>query len=198
MNELKLFAYGSMSEGMVHFKRIQDFVVSKKLGSTKGALYRLKVGFPVYSLEGADRIQGQVVTLANSEILLALLDQFYGFNQMDPKKSLHLREKIFVDTADGVETAWVYCINPDKKPVGIEYIQSGDWQTIIDKRPPMTALISEKQKGYILKLGACSGRDIIPIDLPLYRELMNLELIVDKGRRLALSKLGLELYRHMT
>ena len=40
--------------------------------------------------------------------------------------------------------------------------------------------------------------DIIPIDdLTLYRELMKLELIVDKGRRLALSSLGKEVYNHL-
>lgn len=58
--------------------------------------------------------------------------------------------------------------------------------------------LTEKQKDYILRLGRVSGREIIPIDLPLYRELMNLEIIVDKGRRLALSKLGHEIYRYLS
>ncbi len=58
--------------------------------------------------------------------------------------------------------------------------------------------LSEKQMDYILRLGKVSGREIVPIDLQLYRELMNLEIIVDKGRRLALSKLGHEIYRFLS
>ena len=64
--------------------------------------------------------------------------------------------------------------------------------------PPVTTQLTEKQITYILKLGAVKGRDIVPInDLTLYRELMKLELIVDKGRRLALSSLGKEVYNHL-
>jgi hypothetical protein len=33
--------------------------------------------------------------------------------------------------------------------------------------------------------------------MELYRELMKLELVVDKGRRLALSKLGQEVARYL-
>ncbi|MNS72308.1 hypothetical protein D3C72_1057130 [compost metagenome] len=65
------------------------------------------------------------------------------------------------------------------------------------EEPALTAKLSDKQVTYIQKLGKSSGREIIPIDLTLYRELMNLELIVDKGRRLALSKFGQEVYRHL-
>jgi hypothetical protein len=61
----------------------------------------------------------------------------------------------------------------------------------------MTSKLTEKQATYIQRLGRSSGREIVPIDLTLYRELMNLELIVDKGRRLALSKLGQEVFRHL-
>ena len=61
----------------------------------------------------------------------------------------------------------------------------------------MISQLSEKQATYVKRLGKSTSREIVPIDLNLYRELMNLELIVDKGRRLALSKLGLEVYRHL-
>jgi hypothetical protein len=66
------------------------------------------------------------------------------------------------------------------------------------EEPVFTEKLSEKQKSYVQRLGAISGREIVPIDLGLYRELMNLELIVDKGRRLALSKLGQEVYRYLS
>ena len=69
---------------------------------------------------------------------------------------------------------------------------------MLDENPPLPQTLSDRQRSYVLKLGAVKGRDIIPIqDLTLYRELMKLELIVDKGRRLALSSLGKEVYKHL-
>ena len=50
----------------------------------------------------------------------------------------------------------------------------------------------------ILKLGASSGRDIVPINLDIYRDLLNKGLIVDKGRRLALTNLGFDVYKYLT
>ena len=58
-------------------------------------------------------------------------------------------------------------------------------------------VLTDGQRQYILRLGATSGREIVPIDMKLYRELLNLEMIVDKGRRLALSKLGHEVFRYL-
>lgn len=58
--------------------------------------------------------------------------------------------------------------------------------------------LTDKQRSYVLKLGAARARDIVPIqDLNLYRELLKLEMIVDKGRRLALSQLGRQVYQHL-
>lgn len=62
---------------------------------------------------------------------------------------------------------------------------------------PKIDKLSDRQKAYISKLGSCSGREIVPIDIDLYRELMKLEIIVDKGRRLALSKLGHEIFKSL-
>ena len=58
--------------------------------------------------------------------------------------------------------------------------------------------LTAKHVNYIKKLGTSSGRDVIPIDLDLYRELLKMELIIDKGRRLALSKLGQEVFRYLS
>lgn len=57
--------------------------------------------------------------------------------------------------------------------------------------------LTEKQRSYVVKLGKCSGRDIVPIDLNLYRELLKLELVVDKGRRLALTPLGQNVFKSL-
>ena len=64
-------------------------------------------------------------------------------------------------------------------------------------QPPLSNKLSDSQKRYILKLGASSGRDIVPINLDIYRDLLNKGLIVDKGRRLALTNLGFDVYKYL-
>jgi len=59
-------------------------------------------------------------------------------------------------------------------------------------------VLTEKQIAYIKKLGQTKGRNSVPIDLNLYRDLVKLQLVVDKGRRLALSKLGSEIFETLT
>jgi hypothetical protein len=102
-----------------------------------------------------------------------------------------------VRTAVGEALAQVYVLNPMRLPTDSILIKDGDWQTDLKVSPALPAKLTDKQRTYVQKLGASSGREIVPIDLTLYRELMNLELIVDKGRRLALSKLGQEVYRYL-
>jgi len=198
MTATRFFVYGSLSEGMVHFSKIQNFIVSSVPAQIRATAYRLKVGFPVLINSGADLVTGHLVELKSSELLVGLLDEFFGYNQMDPAKSLYHRQETIVSTDEGTEErAWVYFLNPLKLPLNAMLIQGGDWVKSMCEQPVMTEKLSEKQKCYISKLGSSSGRDIVPIDLQLYRELMNLELIVDKGRRLALSKLGHEVFRHL-
>jgi gamma-glutamylcyclotransferase (GGCT)/AIG2-like uncharacterized protein YtfP len=194
----KVFAYGSISEGMVHFNKLAAFVVSQKMGSIKGTAYKLKVGYPVVLKDGDYTIPGQVLELKASDLLMKLLDEMHGYNPLQPDKSLYIREEVSVTMESHTELAWVYYLNPKKLPDTAQLISDGDWAKAMKETPVLTEKLTEKQRCYIQKLGAASGRDIIPInDLALYRELMGLELIVDKGRRLALSKLGQEVYRYL-
>jgi len=133
--------------------------------------------------------------------LVSLLDEFHGVNRMDPVKSLYFRKEVSVQTSGNLgaaQKAWVYFLNPAKLPAKSVQIPGGDWKSSLQTEPALTEKLTERQKTYVLRLGAISGREIVPIDLPLYRELMNLELIVDKGRRLALSKFGQEVYRYLS
>jgi gamma-glutamylcyclotransferase (GGCT)/AIG2-like uncharacterized protein YtfP len=176
MTTTRFFVYGSLSEGMVHFSKIQSFIESS---------------VPA-------QIRGHLLEIRSSELLVGLLDEFFGFNQIDRTKSLYHREESLVSVdGRGLLKAWVYFLNPAKLPATAAVIDGGDWQKSMEEAPALTEKLSDRQKGYITKLGGSSGREIVPIDLQLYRELMNLELIVDKGRRLALSKLGHEVYRHL-
>lgn len=199
MTTTRFFVYGSLCEGMVHFSKIQNFVESSVLARVKATAYRLKVGFPAVVKGGSDLVPGQLMEIKASEMLVNLMDEFHGYNKMDPDQGLCTREEIDVypEGASGSVKAWIYFLNPLKLPVNAVQIADGDWQRSLKEQPALTSLLSERQINYILRLGRSSGREIVPIDLGLYRELMNLELIVDKGRRLALSKFGQEVYRHL-
>jgi gamma-glutamylcyclotransferase (GGCT)/AIG2-like uncharacterized protein YtfP len=198
MNEMNFFVYGSMSEGFVHFSKIKDFVSSSESAKIQASAYRLKVGFPVVIEGGTDAVEGQLVRLRATDLLAALLDEFHGVNSSMPPKSLYFRKEVEVITATGREMAWVYFLNPVKLPAQSVKIPGGDWKTVLREQPTLTEKLTERQRTYVLRLGSITGREIVPIDLPLYRELMNLELIVDKGRRLALSKLGQEVFRYLS
>ena len=184
---------------MVHFSKIQNFVQTSVFARIKATAYRLKVGFPALVKGGGDLVPGQLIELSSSDLLVNLMDEFFGINRLDPDKSLYSREEVDVipeGASDSVK-AWVYYLNPLKMPNTAVRIENGDWLKSISEKPPMVSQLSERQTTYVKRLGKSTGREIVPIDLTLYRELMNLELIVDKGRRLALSKLGQEVYRHL-
>jgi gamma-glutamylcyclotransferase (GGCT)/AIG2-like uncharacterized protein YtfP len=197
MTEMKFFVYGSMSEGLVHFNRIKDFITNSQPATIQGSAYRLKVGFPVLLEQGSDQVPGFLVQLNASEMLLSLMDEFHGFNRDDESKCLYFRKEVSVQTEQGMESAWVYVLNPKKLPANAVLIANGDWKKSLIEQPPLTEKLTERQRTYILRLGNSLGREIVPIDLQLYRELMNLEMIVDKGRRLALSKTGNEVFRYI-
>ncbi|WP_373998717.1 gamma-glutamylcyclotransferase [Bdellovibrio bacteriovorus] len=199
MTTTRFFVYGSFCEGMVHFNKIQNFLESSVLARVKATAYRLKVGFPAIVKAGSDLVPGQLVELKSSELLLSLMDEFHGYNRHDPEQSLYSREEVDVypEGSSAPVRAWIYFLNPLKLPVNAAVIPGGDWKRSLEEHPSLTSKLSEKQVTYIQKLGKSTGREIVPIDLTLYRELMNLELIVDKGRRLALSKLGQEVYKHL-
>ena len=198
MTEMKFFAYGSMSEGLVHFHKIRDFVTESKAASIQGTAYRLKVGYPVVLQAGTHQIPGQLLTLKTTDLLIHLLDEFHGFQTMDSEKSLYQRQETSVSAEGAQETAWIYFLNPQRLPKDASLICDGDWKASLQSTPPLTEKLTERQRQYVLRLGSSTGREIVPIDLPLYRELMNLEMIVDKGRRLALSKTGHEVFRYLS
>ena len=192
-----VFVYGSMAEGMVHFKKIQSAVLKIDKAKVTGSAYQLACGYPVILSEGSDILPGQVVQLKSPDFLIPLLDEFYGFSIFDPSKSLHLRQEITVKTVTGQEfSCWIYFLNPKKLPSTAKAIQADAWDQKLSA-PKFADQLTPRQVQFIQKLSRLSGREVLPIDLTLYRELMSLELIVDKGRRLALSKFGQEVCRYL-
>ena len=198
MTTMRFFMIGSWTEGMIHFEKLMPFVVSYEPASINATIYRLPIGFPVLVDQPQQKIAGQLIELHVDQTLLALLDTFYGVRPNDPQKGLHSRSTVMAKKASGEsELAQVYFFNPKKLNSKAELITDADWKKSLTENPPLPLQLSDKQKMYVMKLGAVKGRDIVPInDLTLYRELMKLELIVDKGRRLALSSLGKDVYNH--
>lgn len=204
MTTMRFFMIGSWTEGMFHFQKLMPFIVSYEPATIQATAYRLPVGFPVVTEksmteENAATIQGQLIELKADSTLLALMDTLHGVKAADPFKGLHYRSQVVVTKTSGeTDTAEIYFYNPKKLTAKAAVIADGHWQQSLQEQQPLPMQLTEKQKTYVLKLGAIKGRDIVPInDLTLYRELMKLELIVDKGRRLALSSLGKEVYNHL-
>jgi hypothetical protein len=204
MTTMRFFVIGSWTEGMFHFKKLKPFVVSFESARIEAFVYRLPIGFPVLvsqniSNEPVDHILGQLIELKCDETLLALMDSLHGVNRNEPDKGLHSRQSVQVTKNSGeVETVQTYFFNPAKVTAKAVRISGGIWQESLAQNPALPEQLTERQKTYVLKLGSAKGRDIVPInDLALYRELIKLDLIVDKGRRLALSLLGKEVYNHL-
>ncbi len=203
MTTTRFFVIGSWTEGMLHFQKLRPFIVSYEQASLRGLVYRLAAGFPVIveniDSSECDQIVGQLVEIKTDATLINLMDSFHGVHLTDDSKGVHVRRLTKIQKSSGeIEEAHVYLYNPKKLNSKAKKIEGGVWQDVMKSDPPMTEQLSDRQRTYVLKLGAAKARDIIPInDLSLYRELMKLELIVDKGRRLALSTLGKEVYKHL-
>ena len=197
VKQSSLFVCGALCEGMVNFEKLKGFVSRVRPALAKGTAVRLPVGYPAICIDGSDAIQGQILDLEASDTLLSILDEFHGFNPNKPEKSLMIKAELDVVCENLQFKALAYVLNPDRMPKKLEVIEQGDWVRNLQENPPLTERLNDKQKQYVSRLGASSGREIVPIDLDLYRQLMSLEIVADKGRRLALTKLGKELYKHL-
>ncbi len=192
-----LFTYGAMTENRVHYGRICEFITEKKSALLQGSVYRLESGYPVYSNEGGDLIPGDLVRLSGGPTFWKILDELSGFTAQNPDRSLFHRLAVAANVGGEAISCQVYAVNVSRLPRSVQKITGGDWQRDLQEREPMVQLLTPNQRNYIQKLGRSTGRDIVPINLDLYRELMNKGLIVDKGRRLALTNLGQEVFRYL-
>lgn len=189
----KFFGFGSFAQGQVHFPKIRKLIVSEKTGFVKGQVYRLRCGYPALVPGPGGLVSGPLYDLQAPESYFAVLDALLQVTPQTPGKGLFNRVEISVaiDNFSQV-SAFAYCLNPLKVHTTRKIITGGDWQKELKEAPPILSRLQDRQKQYIHKLSRSKGRDIVPIKLDLYRELMNLELIVDKGRRLALTPMGKE------
>lgn len=220
MTTMSFFMIGSWTEGMFHFQKIQPHVLSVKPGQIDARLFRLPIGYPVLverkDVKSSDQsenhhpiqtnqasqtspmIDGQILEVAVDDTLLALLDSFHGVHPTDPAKSLFYRKTLPVADDASLQLN-VYMMNPAKLPKSAVEISGSCWRKSLTEAPPLPATLTEKQKEIVRQLGNVKGRDVVLVkDLTLYRDLMKLELIVDKGRRLALSPLGKDVFQYLS
>lgn len=190
--------YGSMAKGMVHWGRIAEFVRWCCDVTVQGTMYRQPSGFPVYCSEGSTAIAMELMQLEGPPVLFQLLDQLHGIHNINPELSLFHRRFVEVESVDKIKhTAGIYVINSTHLSNTAKKIDGGDWREDMRQNPPLLQQLSERQSTYVRRLGSAVGREVIPIDTQLCRELIKLGLIVDKGRRMALTKLGREVYNYM-
>ncbi|MEM7645999.1 MAG: gamma-glutamylcyclotransferase family protein [Pseudomonadota bacterium] len=190
-----LFAYGSLSDGQIHFPRISALIETRKEAFVKGSMLRLRCGYPALISPGEESqwIRGEILELKSSDVLWPILDTLMGYDPLKPEKSFFLRTKLNIQGGDGsTQIGQAYFLNPKKIKKGFAPIADGDWMKNLQKTPPVIHQLQPRHRDYIRKLSNCRGRDIVPIKLDLYRELLSMEMIVDKGRRLALTPLGQE------
>lgn len=198
MSKTTLFVYGSLMKGMVHHGKLASFVKEIKPATCEGTLYRLPVGYPAM-VEGPGTVRGELIALDKFKDIVKLIDEFEGFSFATPDKSLYIRTEkpVLVEGAKKPVTSFTYVLNKIRLPKEATVIENGDYRASMTSQPPLSTQLTESQRRYILKLGASSGRDIVPINLDIYRDLLNKGLIVDKGRRLALTNLGIDVYRFL-
>lgn len=189
------FLYGVYDEDQQCHSRFKEFIVSKDKGYVKGALYQLNCGLSLMSTEGSSLIPGHFVHMEFPETYLSVLDALCGYDMASPKKCFVTRKPVDVFGLESAsQQAQAYCLNGEKKISGLRFIGEEHVQpAMFSHTDSLIDKLTERQKTYIQKLAQARGREIVPVDMALYRELMSLELIVDKGRRLALTKLGSEI-----
>mgnify|MGYP000668047236 CR=1 FL=1 len=215
MTTMSFFMIGSWTEGMFHFEKIKPHVLTVKPGHIDARVYRLPVGYPVLvekksadlansqseSQPNSHLIHGQILEVIADDTLLALLDSFHGVHPADSAKSLFHRKSFPMTemTESSSSELQVYMMNPAKLPKNSVEISGSCWKKSLTEVPPLPATLTEKQKEILRQLGNVKGRDVVLVkDLTLYRDLMKMELIVDKGRRLALSPLGKDVFQYLS
>lgn len=180
------FLYGVYGEGQPCHERFKNFIRKSQPAFVKASLFQLLSGLQMIASDGDHTIHGQLVELDLPESSLATFDALNGYYGDFKEKALIWRETLIVQTEQGQAKAEGYTLNSAKKDQFRQVIPSDVAGSHLFEK------LTDRHKTYICKLAKAKGREIVPVDMALYRELMGLELIVDKGRRLALTPLGQE------
>lgn len=187
------FLYGVYSEGQPCFGRFKNFIRQSQAASVRGTMYKLQSGLSLLVNEGEGVVSGLAVALDIPDSQWPIFDALNGC-QLEPtatKNFITKENAIVIDgELQGVSLA-AYCLNPQKKLQTLGPVM-GEENTPLAPYTALFSQLTERHKNYIHKLAKVKGREVVPIDLAVSRELISMQLIVDKGRRLALTNLGQE------
>jgi hypothetical protein len=187
------FLYGVYDEGGACFGRFKNFIQQSRPAMVKGSLYQLQSGFSLILNQGERLVRGTLVQLDIPETQWVLFDALNGCGlEKMSAKSFVVKERVRLNSEEFSDLCVdAYCLNPEKV-----LMTSGEIQPELLNEsagvPTLVAGLTDRQRLYIQKLSKTKGREVVPIDLAIARELISKELIVDKGRRLALTNLGSE------
>lgn len=188
------FCYGPFAKGQTHYKKIVNLIQSEKRSFAKGHMYQLRCGMPAFiASEEGGLVDGTMLELKVTNSFWSIMDELLGYDPYKPDKNLYQRTQFPIKVGDfSTQLAWSYTLNPKKITKGLKLIAENDWQAYFRKNHTVLDILEERHKEYISRLAKSKSREIVPIKMDLYRELINMELIVDKGRRLALTPMGKE------
>ena len=120
-----LFVYGTLRSATAPPDLQNLLAPLPRLGTTAGVLYDLGK-YPGAVFGGTAEIVGEVIELPRDERLLAILDDYEGFDPDDPQGSLYLRVRQRVRVADARSLdCWAYAYNHDVR--GRATIPGGDY-----------------------------------------------------------------------
>ena len=185
-----------MCEGMIHHSVIRDSIISCEPAFIKGSIYRLNVGYPVFMTEGDTNVKGYVVSLKPSELLPSILDEFHGVNAKQPNRSIYDRVSTQAMVNSELVDVEVYSLRAKKLPKDAFKIECGDWEKDLKEQTPLQDRFDEEEIAYISKIGKTTGREVIPYT-PMTRQLEKKGLVIDKGRRPALTTYGKEVFKYL-
>lgn len=193
-----LFVFGDLGPGLVQtekFVRNGAKILSRRPVTITSGVVRLASGM-VVAIEGGSAVSGDQLEISAPQAAWSIFEEWHGVSHLVPDQGLCRPIKKTAETDDGSSTeVIVYEFSLDRLPPSALHVVDGKWREVINQRPGLVQILTPRQKEYIRKLANCSGRDVVPIDLNLYREFLRLEVAVDKGRRLALTTLGQEVNR---
>ncbi len=200
----KVFVYGSFTEGLIHNAKIDKYVERREKAYVMGHAFLMPVGYPVLvfpcektkSLQ-PEQIQGEFLTLNAPEIVHKILDDFHGVVKANPEKGLYFKSLTNVYLEGGQVQSCVYNLNPKKLTKACKPIKGDQWQSVLQAAPDYSSELNVDQIAYMKQLASIKGRETHRYNLELCRQLMKLEIVVDKGRRFSLTPLGKDILRYL-
>ncbi|MGK7874413.1 MAG: gamma-glutamylcyclotransferase [Xenococcaceae cyanobacterium] len=127
---LKVFVYGTLKPGEANY---QYYCAGKVIEATRayalGQLFHLPPGYPAMT-PGNSRVEGFLLTLADSAVL-EILDELEGYHpQRSPQENQYYRQKILVYNLSGkpLGKAWGYFMTSEQvRQLGGILLPSGWW-----------------------------------------------------------------------